>query len=139
MEASGQRANKDYCRFQLFQGDPSPEGGLSQSRNVGMAYLKYNQDMYTLRLWTFLDCKFYMIRHKEDTYRYMILTRELNRNPNARSKYHWNLVGSGFYCDELSSITLHFDLIEKPIFMNLYPAVKETQKMDPLDQSLMAA
>ncbi|HPI40813.1 MAG TPA: hypothetical protein PLJ21_08400 [Pseudobdellovibrionaceae bacterium] len=97
------------------------DGTHEKQRSVGMAYLKEGQNTYTLRLWMLLNEKFYIISNKNDASRFLILTREPNKNPLGKNKYFWNIVGNGKADTSTGYIKLDFDLFDKPIFMSLYP------------------
>ncbi len=47
-----------FYRFQIFV--EGTESG-SKKKTVGMAYLKEGQGIYTLRLWTLLEDKFFLV------------------------------------------------------------------------------
>ena len=54
--------NDQYFRFQVLQGDVDSNGKVKKTKSVGMAYLKDGQNTFTLRLWTFVNEKFYLIK-----------------------------------------------------------------------------
>jgi hypothetical protein len=88
---------------------------------VGMAYLKEGQNMYTLRLWTFVNEKFYLIPSKTEPMKYLVMTREPNKSPQAKNKYFWNIVGNGNVDSTLGAIKLDFDLFSKTVYVNIHP------------------
>lgn len=104
-----------FYRFQLFVKDNGAEN------SVGMAYLKEGTKTYTLRLWTFLDIKFYLLPTQDDPTKYLIMTRELKNIKNSKNKYFWNIVGHGKARSMDGVLELNFDLLSKTIFMNLFP------------------
>ena len=110
-----------FYRFQVIQPQMKTDGHNEKPRSVGMAYLKEGQNTYTLRLWMLLNEKFYVIPNKNDSSRFLILTREPNKNPLGKNKYFWNIVGNGKADTSTGYIKLNFDLFEKPILMSLYP------------------
>ena len=112
--------SKQYYRFQVFQGNPA-ENNVKKTKSVGMAYLKEGQSIYTLRLWTFSHDRFYVIANKNDASKVLIMTREPNKNPAAKNRYFWNIVGSGKADSVHGVIKLEFDLLDKVIYMNLFP------------------
>ncbi|MDZ4661249.1 MAG: hypothetical protein SGJ18_06470 [Pseudomonadota bacterium] len=113
--------NDQYFRFQVLQGDIKLEGGFKKTKSVGMAYLKNGQNTYTLRLWTFVNEKFYLIPNKNDALKYLVMTREPNKSPTAKNKYFWNIVGNGVADSALGVIKLDFDLLSKVIYVNIHP------------------
>jgi len=110
-----------FYRFQVIQPQTKTDGTKEKPRTVGMAYLKEGQNTYTLRLWMLLNEKFYVIPNRTDASRFLILTREPNKNPFGKNKYFWNIVGNGKADTSTGYINLNFDLFEKPILMSLYP------------------
>lgn len=121
MEQINKLDSKQFYRFTLFLGEPNHSGKVEKKKTIGMAYLKEGQNTYTLRLWTFIESRFYLIQNKTDASKYMVLTREPNKNPNAKTKYFWNIIGNG-QSDTVSGVLkLDFDLFDRPIFMNLFP------------------
>ncbi|MGE3974773.1 MAG: hypothetical protein AB7F59_09640 [Bdellovibrionales bacterium] len=123
METNLVQQNKPskFYRFQVAQGTLTKDNKFEKNKSVGMAYLKEGQSTYTLRLWTFLNDRFYIITSKNDPSRYLVMTREPNKNPNSKNKYYWNIVGNG-QADSLHGIIrFDFDLFEKPIYMSIFP------------------
>ena len=110
-----------FYRFRAYQAVSTVDGILKRTNTVGMAYLREGQTIFTLRLWMFLNEKFYLFPHKADPTGYFVMTRELSRNPTSRSKYFWNIVGNGKVDSKAGCIQLLFDLLEKPIYLSLFP------------------
>lgn len=104
-----------FYRFQIFT------QGTEKKNTVGMAYLKEGQTIYTLRLWTFLDDKFYMLPSKDDSTKYLLMTREPNKSQSSKNKYFWNIVGNAKADSSKGVVELNFDLLEKKIYMNIFP------------------
>ena len=131
-----------FHRFQVFQAVTNEDGKLENRKTIGMAYLKDGQSLYTLRLWTFLNERFYILPTRNDPTKYLIMTREPNKNPNARSKYYWNIVGNGTANSAQGVITLGFDLFDKPVFLNMFPehSAHSVSMSDPVElEELKAA
>lgn len=129
-----------FFRFSLFLGETNANQKVQKKKTIGMAYLKEGYNTYTLRLWTFIDTRFYLIQNKTDASKYLVLTRELNKTPNAKSKYFWNIIGNG-QSDTLSGVLkLNFDLFDRPIYMNLFPEASPggSHSPDSTDTTLMA-
>lgn len=110
-----------YYRFQIFQAQRNAMGKLEKTKVVGMAYLKEGQDTYTIRLWTFLNDKFFLLMNKTDSSRFLVMSREANKNIQSKNKYFWNVIGNGKALSSQNCIELSFDLFEKPIYMNIFP------------------
>lgn len=121
MEPKTKTESETFYRFQLVQGEINSERKLDKTKTVGMAYMKEGQSTITMRLWTFVEDRFYLLKNKTDSTKYLVMTRELNKSQNPRSKYFWNIVGSGQSDTHAGVIRLDFDLFDKPIYMNLFP------------------
>lgn len=104
-----------FYRFQLFV------EGNEKNKTVGMAYLKEGQGIYTLRLWTFLDDKYFLLPSKEDSSKYLLMTREPNKSGSNKNKYFWNIVGNAKVISGKNVVELNFDLLDKKIFMSIFP------------------
>ncbi len=109
-------AMPNFYRFPVF----TVENG-KKDKTVGMAYLRDGQGIYSLRLWMFLDDKFFLLPSKEDSSKFLLMTRELNNTGSSRNKYFWNIVGNAKADIRKGMIELNFDLFEKKIYMSLYP------------------
>jgi len=120
-EISSPNEENQFFRFQVFQGDLDQNGKVQKTKSVGMAYLKDGQQTITVRLWMFVTERFYMILNRNDASRYLIMTRELNKNPNAKNKYFWNIVGSGIIDTTQGIVQINFDLLDKPVYINIHP------------------
>ncbi len=105
-----------YFRFQVYGKDKT-----GKTKKIGMAYLREGQNLYTLRLWTFLDNKFYVLPSKEDPKAFLVLTREPHHSKETKKRFFWKVVGSGAANASQSSIDLDFDLFDKSISMSLLP------------------
>ena len=111
----------EFFRFQVIQGHANSEGKIEKLKSVGMAYLKAGQSTYTLRLWTMLNDRFYMIPNRNDAGKYLVMTREPNKNPSAKNKYFWNIVGNGVANSKQGYIRVDFNLFEKPLYVSIFP------------------
>ncbi len=103
----------NYNRFEVFQ-------NLEAERIVGQAYMREGDPLITLKLYTVVNEKFFVLMCKGDSSRYLIMTREENRGPK-KSKYIWHIVGNGKVDTAKGVVQLDFDLFNRPIFMSLYP------------------
>jgi len=116
-----QNENDKFYRFKVYQGEKDVSGKLTKTKSVGMAYLKEGQSMFTLRLWTFVNERFYLILNQNDASKYLVMTREPNKNPLSKNKYFWNIVGNGVIDTVQGLVTIDFDLLDKPIYMSTHP------------------
>lgn len=110
-----------FHRFQVFQGAKESNGAIKKLKSVGMAYMKEGQTMMSLRLWTFTWERYFILPHRTDSSKYLVMTREPVRNQTHKNKYFWNIVGSGTVHSAQGVIELEFDLLSKSIFVNLHP------------------
>jgi hypothetical protein len=133
-------AHSQFYRFQVFQGKQNADGKIEKSKTVGMAYLKEGQGTYTLRLWTFLTDRFYLLPNKNDSSRYFVMTREQNRNPSAKTKYFWNIVGNAHADSTKGCVQINFDLLDRPVFMSMFPesSAKSAVMLDPEELEVAA-
>lgn len=117
-----------FYRFQLFV-----EGteGNTKKKTVGMAYLKEGQGIYTLRLWSLLEDKFFLLPSKDDSTKYLLMTREPNKSSSSKNKYFWNIVGNAKVLSGKNVIELNFDLLEKKIYMSIFPEETAMQNGQP--------
>ena len=104
-----------------------------------MAYLKEGQNIFTLRLWTFSLDRYYILPSKNDPSKYLVMTREPNKNPNGKNKYYWNIVGNGVVNSVHGFIELEFDLLSKPIFVNIHPESTPHSATLPLPDAFVDA
>jgi hypothetical protein len=110
-----------FYRFEVFQGQKDANGKVSKSKSVGMAYLRPGDQKYGLRLFTFVEDRFYLLPDQHDPSIYLILTSIRNQSPSAQRKYIWNVIGRGKVDTKQGLIELHFDLFERPIYVNIFP------------------
>ena len=122
-----------FYRFQLFV------QGVEKKNTVGMAYLKEGQSIYTLRLWTFLDDKYFLLPSKEDATKYLLMTREPNKSKTSKNKYFWNIVGNAKADSAKGVIEMNFDLLDKTIYMSIYPEESATPYGQPVPEGALEA
>lgn len=106
-----------FYRFRVFIKDQ----GSEKRKTVGMAYIHEDQTIFTVRLWTFLNEKFFLVPNKEDPKKYYVYTREPNNSQSSTNKYFWNIVGNAEANTSQSELEISFDLFDKTIFLNMYP------------------
>jgi len=115
-----------YYKFKIYLEEPDRMG--SKTKSIGMGYLREGEKTYTLRLWTFMNTKFYMTACKSDSSKYLVFSREESANPLRGSKFFWAIVGSGYVDTTKGHIELFFDLFSKPICVSIFPESLETPK-----------
>ncbi|HMN68837.1 MAG TPA: hypothetical protein PKC28_09900 [Bdellovibrionales bacterium] len=84
-------------------------------------YHREGEGLITIRLWTFVQEKFYVLLSKADPTKYLVMTREENHNARNTNKYFWHIVGNGVVDSKNGVVKLQFDLFDTPIFMSLHP------------------
>ena len=109
---------KEFPIFYEFKVFITDEDG--NRKPVGVGILKEGQDMYHLKIWSFLQEKFFLIPNRKDAKKFYIMTREPLKNQSERRKFNWNIVGNAIATDQ-DLIELNFDLFEKKIFLNIIP------------------
>ncbi len=129
-EQTKQLKEPQFYRFQVFV------NGNEKKDTVGMAWLKEGQKIYTIKLWTFLSEKYFLLPSKEDPTKYLIMTREPVKSTNTRKKYHWNIVGNAKANPSNGVIELYFDLFEKKTFMSIYPDESKHQEQRTPDEGI---
>ena len=112
-----------FYRFQVFIKE-----GENQKKTVGMAYLPEGQTMYTVRLWTFINEKFFLLPSKEDPTKYLVMTREPNKTPNSKNKYFWNIIGNAKANASQSVLEINLDLFDKKIYLSIFPEISSTPR-----------
>ena len=105
-----------FYRFPIFTMDSG-----KKDKTVGMAILRDGHGLYALRLWMFLEDKFFLLPSKEDPTRYLLMTREPNKTDTSPNKFFWNIVGNAKADIQKGVIELNFDLLDKKIYMSLFP------------------
>ncbi|MDZ4660156.1 MAG: hypothetical protein SGJ18_00920 [Pseudomonadota bacterium] len=116
-----QSKKNEYYRFKLMQGQTAEDGTFQRTKTVGMAYLVDGKHTYSLRLWTLLKDKFYLVPRKNDQALFLLVTRDWNKNPSAKNKTFSNIVGNGKADAALGVVKIEFDLLDKPIYMSIHP------------------
>ena len=121
------QVTKRFSRFLIKQGSVI-NGKYEKNKTVGTGYLCEGHIVHTLRLWTFLDQKYYLVPDKTNGKLFSIMTREPNKSPKSQNKYLWNVVGTGKLESQFGHVRLDFHLLDKPLFMNIFPEMKVTPK-----------
>lgn len=127
------KKSKEFYRFQI----QLPTANQNQkSKSVGVAYLREGEGTYTIRLWMFAE-RYYMIQTKADPLRYLLMSREQNRDANAKNKFRWRIVGNGKLDVRRGVIEIYLDLLSKQIQMSLYPETHVDRSL--IDESIESA
>ncbi len=120
--------NDQFYRFQVYTGTFDNNGLVQKDKSVGFATLKQGQDMYSVKLWTFPQEKYYVVPTKDDPTKILIMTRgDKRKSLTDKRKYHWSIVGSGSIFSQKGVAFLNFDLLQLPIFMSIYPDIQNKE------------
>jgi hypothetical protein len=49
------------------------------------------------------------------------MSREPSRDWNSKNKFRWKIIGNGKIDSKKGVIEIYFDLLSKPVLMNLFP------------------
>lgn len=112
-----------FYRFQAFIKEA--EG---TKRTVGTAYLQDGQTIYTLRLWTFLNEKFFLVPTLNDPTKFLVKTREPIKTPDTKNKYFWNVVGNAKANETQTVLEVNLDLFEKKVYLNIIPSASSMSR-----------
>ena len=132
-EQSQKLKETKFYRFQVFT------QGAERKNIVGMAYLKEGHNIYTLRLWTLLEDKFFLLPSKEDSTKYLLMTREPNKSNTSKNKYFWNIVGNARADSSMGVIEMSFDLFDKKVYINIFPEESATPYGQPIPSGALEA
>lgn len=108
-----------YHRLDVFQIEGSGDEG--QKRVVGSGSIREGDSIISLRLFTLVNERFFVVMSKDDPEKYLVMTREPNQNTKSTNKYFWHVIGHGRVYPGNRIVELKFDLFAKPIFLNLRP------------------
>jgi hypothetical protein len=134
------QSNQQKCyRFQITKAQRNNEGKLVRAKTVGMAYLVEGQETYKIRLWTFVNDNFFMVMNRYDSSKFVLMSREPNRNPHSKNKYFWNVIGNGMAISAQNVIELNFDLIHEPLYLNVFPEERTGPIILPSEDDLLKA
>jgi len=120
-EQISQLTKPELYRFKLMQGHQASDGTFQRTKTVGMAYHVDGTQTYSLKLWTFLKERFYLVLRKNDQTQFLLVTRDWNKNPSAANRTFSNIVGNGKIEASLGVVKIEFDLLDKPIYMSIHP------------------
>lgn len=119
-ETAKELSTQKYYRFQLFMNEGD------KKRSVGTAYIQEGSNAYTIKLWTLLKEKFYLIQDKYDHKLYAILTKEEIPSGNDKPKFRWNRIGTAKSDAQKDLIEMNFDLFERKIYLDVKPLISNT-------------
>ena len=112
-----------FYKFQLFV-----KNEVGKTKSVGTAFLEDGNIRYTLKLWSLVNEKFYLLPTEQDPRKFILMTRELNRSESPKTKFHWNVIGSALANEAQNELEIAFDILEKKIFLNMIPLETFTLK-----------
>jgi hypothetical protein len=115
-----------YDVFNVFVGQINDENEIIESHRVGAAFLKGKSKVFSLRLWMFDSVKYFVAPRDEDSTKYDILSIEEYTARDGELRSQWHKVGMGQYFGNY--LKLKFHLLEKEIYLSLFPNRKESHE-----------
>ena len=94
-----------------------------EERRVGIAFLRGGSNVFSMRLWMFPAQKYFVAPVNDDQEKYEILTFEEYNTRDGEAKSQWHRVGKAEYFGNY--LKLKFHLLERDIFLSLFPNRKE--------------
>jgi hypothetical protein len=111
----------EIFRFKITKGEKQQDGKIEKTDQAGMATLLEGQRNYSLNIYMLQNDQFFLVPHKMNPEKYLIMTRRPNRNPRKKTMYEWNIVGKGKANARHGCIELYFDLFNVPLYMSIFP------------------
>ena len=115
------KLQSNYYRFQVFTGRINPQGKAEKDKSVGVAYHESGLKNYFLRIWLWPDTSFFLSPSEKDPSLYFVKTKVPLKRPSEQGDYHWIIVGSGRVNPRAGVIQFNLDLVDKQIFMSIFP------------------
>ena len=115
-----------YDAFPIFIGIVDSEGQFVEQDRVGVAFLKGNSKVFSVRLWMFDSLKYFVACDDADPTRYDVLSLEEYQCRSGESRSHWRKVGSGVLAGNY--VKLKFQLLERELYLSLFPITKESNE-----------
>ncbi|HXH75391.1 MAG TPA: hypothetical protein VNJ08_10530 [Bacteriovoracaceae bacterium] len=118
--------NKSYLRlekyrFKITSGQELENGKIEKNQVAGMATLVEGQKNYCLHLYMFQNDQFFLVPHKTNPSRFVIMTRRPWKEKEGKGKFSWNIVGHAIARGENSCVELKFDLLGRSLYMSMFP------------------
>lgn len=105
-------------KYELFTGR-KVDRELVKPLVAGQAFLKDDENFYTVKLMMFLGQTYYMVKNKDSSDRYTVFAKQVKTESGMKFQ---NPVGSGRLSEELSSfLEIYFPVLRAQLFMSLYP------------------
>src|SRR3989338_7396091 len=108
-----------------------------KKRSHGIAWLIEGHKTFTIKLFTFMNEKFFLLPTKEDPAKYVLMTREPTKSAKTKGKYHWNVIGNGVANSTQGCVEINLDLLGTKICMNLHPEESKPKLAGPNPDSYM--
>jgi len=110
-------------KFNLTTGLLNQDGSISESDQVGYAYLKPGGKTFRLKFWMFPKESYFLSRDDDSDSTYTILSVEDYLSSNLEPKTVWREIGKGYAMGNY--IRLDFHLIKEEIYLCLFPDAQE--------------
>ena len=92
-----------------------------KKKSLGIAWLMEGHKTFTIKLFSFMNEKYFLLPTREDSTKYLFMTREPTKSAKTKGKYHWNVIGNGIANTENSLVEINFDLLGVKLCMSLKP------------------
>ena len=113
-----QTQNFKPAKFSQYQVFNQNDG---KKKPLGIAWLMEGHKTFTIKLFSFMNEKYFLLPTREDPSKFLFMTREPTKSAKTKGKYHWNVIGSGVSNSELGIVEISFDLLGVKFCMNLHP------------------
>lgn len=115
-----------YEVFNVFVGSVNEQDQVVEGDRVGVAFLKGKSKVFSVRLWMFDSVKYFVAPSNDDATKYELLSLEEYTARDGEVKSQWHKIGSGEYFGNY--IRLKFHLIDRELFLSLFPNGKEVEE-----------
>jgi hypothetical protein len=129
-----QTQNFKPAKFTQYQVFTHTDG---KKKPLGVAWLMEGHKTFTIKLFSFLNEKYFLLPTREDPSKYLFMTREPTKSLKTKGKYHWNVIGNGFANAEEGTVEISFDLLGVKFCMNLYPDESKPKLAGPSPDSFL--
>ena len=92
-----------------------------KKKPLGISWLMEGHKTFTIKLFSFMNEKYFLLPTREDPSKYLFMTREPTKSAKTKGKYHWNVIGSGVANSEQGTVEISFDLLGVKFSMSLHP------------------
>lgn len=109
--------------FNVAVGHLDEANQVVETDRAGVAFLKGNSKVFSLRLWMFSSTKYFVAPDDEDRTRYDILSLESYSTRDGDMKSNWHKVGRGDISGNY--LRLKFYVLDREVYLSLFPKGQE--------------